>query len=251
MAKSDSREMVISVDIPKKFKVGNVSVELKNELKGKAINCYDTSYFKDYNSSIIIEIDLVRSRQVKTLVKKKILEIYKKGIEDKRNLTPSELNVFYLVKDVTVKSEENRVFLIGYKNNSISSIKSTVLKFNVDCDYVELPRNMELYQDDKWDHLYNAIVDKVIHRQYNRFIIDITNLFINTTYDNTKKVVEYIESVQGRILFLVPKMEGCSKDRFIKIFGEKYIDCVMDKNSFIYTEYDSTIIPKIGKILEL
>lgn len=236
--------------IPKSFKSSDNSftIKLKDSIHGYSEITKDKKVF--VGGFPIFEIEIENTDRFKILaeLKDKIVEIYKKGIVNKCKLNKSELVLFYYIKDAkrNITDKENNTLIIGYKDNTIS-IKNTILNFNTDCDAFEIEKNIEMYTNKTYDLLYKSFVNKCTRNKYNKFIMDITNLYMITDYEKTKKFIRYIESINGDILFLIDHAD-ISYDKFVDIFGKKYKDSVVDKNKYLYPE-QSLILYKIESIL--
>lgn len=236
----------MDIIIPRKFKVNHTTVELKNSILGNIIK-FDNKkkMFKDSASNAKILVEGNSTLEIKY----KILEIYNKGIENKSSLSPEELSIFHLVKSVKYNNIKDRVFIIGYKKNYISDINSTINKFRASTDYIEIDRNIELYNEEEFEKLYKSIIYK-LKGKYHKFVIDLTNLYLNTDYSNTKKLISYIESINGKMLFLLPKSDF-SRERFEKIFGYEYINYTVEKHRLIFVEDNLFVLDKVRDILNL
>lgn len=239
------------IRIPKSFKSedGELRIELKDGITGFTEISYDERLFKSSFPVFTLNIENEDKSKVVKEIKEKIINIYKKGIKEKIKLTSTELTIFYFIKNVksTQTSKSNNALVIGYENNSINSIKNIVLKFNTNCDCFEMPKNIELYTDKTYGLLYDSFIVKCKNKKYNKFIFDITNLYLPTDYSKTKKFIDYIESTNSKILFLIDHADT-SYDKFIDIFGNKYMNCVIDKTKYLYAE-QNLILYKIENIL--
>lgn len=224
------------IHIAKKFKSEDKTllIELKSEINGRLEREKNGKFIFKCNYPVFsLPIEKENKGDATKEIKKKIIEICIKGIEKPKELADYERVIFYHVKDV-ISNEvlDNRTLIIGYEENRIRDIKNVILRFNTSCDIIEIEKNVELYLGSKFDDIYNKITKQIKRKKYNKFIIDITNVYLPSDYSNTKKLIEYIESVDGKILFLVTHSDY-SKERFIDIFGEKYKDCVMDKIKYL------------------
>lgn len=232
-----------SVIIPKKFKIGNYIIELKNEILGKIITPDEqgNSYFRGNIYRILVKL---KKRNANLFdVKEFILDLYLKGIKDARQLSKEELGLFYFIRDVKdMKDTKKRMLFIGYENNYISTIKNTLSQFSK-CDSIELSKNIELYDENKYLEIYNKIIKK--SKDYNKIIIDIPNVYLLRDKENTKKIIDYFLSKDKKVLLLVNRYTNV----FLELLGDKYKDNIIDRKYIIYSGYDQTIVNKIKTVL--
>lgn len=238
------------ITIPKSFKSkdGKYKIILKDKIKGMSEIIDNKRKFISSYPIFELEIENIDKEDIILELKEKIIEIYEHGITDLESLTPGELCVFYYIKNIINYNnfnKEDSVLIIGYKSNYIDIMKNTITKFNIKCNNFEIEKNIELYMNKNFDQLYISFLK--IANDYNKFVIDLTNLYLPTNYEKTKKIINYIESNNGDILFLIDHIDT-SYDKFIKIFGDKYKDCVLDKMEFIYPN-KSFALYKIKNIL--
>ena len=236
------------VVIPKKIKSKEkgLILYLKTDITG--------TYFDDNIQEFIcnrpnctFHIEAETTSEVVHKVREKIIETYLKGINNFDSLNSSEMNLFHYIKNVrSCKLYKNNTLIIGYADNYIIDIQNTTLKFNTLYDHIVLPKNIELYIGKTYDIMYDNIIDKIKKKNYNKFIIDITNVFMDSNYEKTKKIIEYIESENGDILFLL-EHSLIAKHRFLKIFGDKYENNVLFKDDYIHGS--KVILRQIKNIL--
>lgn len=233
--------------IPKNFKVNEVFVELKSELEGKFITIGKEIFFKCMDFNIIIKLDIneEKIRAAVDYVENYILQVYNKGIEDKNNLSDSDLSLFYHVKNVTTRSN-SRVLIIGYEKNSIWGIRGTITRLKINSDIISLEKNIELESKSKYYNILNDIRKKNEEFEYDAFIVDIPNLYIiNKNPSNTQSLIYNLESLGKKIIYIIPDGE-IYKDKFVKIFGDRNF---IEKNRFIYPENNRATFEKIERIL--
>lgn len=231
------------ITIPKSFKVNNYIINLKEELPGKIIvDEKSDMFFKPYTHGNI-KLNGTFTTLIDEIVYR-ILEIYKKGIKNFPDLKKEELAIFYMIDNVKNMLKKNKIFIIGYKNNYMRTIKSALSKFNTNCTGIELKHNLELYIDD-YEEIYEYITGLIEKFNYDRVVLDITNLYIKSDYENTKRILEYLYSNNKKILILV---DG-DMSKFRKIFGEKYDDYVIDRKLVIYSGSSKTVTNRIIEVL--
>lgn len=236
------------VVIPKKIKSKEkeLTLYLKTDIEGV--------YFKGDIQEFICTTPLCKfhieadtTSEVINQIRRKIINIYLKGIDNFDSLNTSELNLFYYIDDVhSTQKYKNNTLIIGYKDNYLNDIKITTLKFNTSCDHIELSKNIEICTDRNYEIIFDNISNQIKKKKYNNFIIDITNIFINEEYNHTKSLIEYIESINGKILFLT-EHSLIVEYRFLTIFGKKYKDNIVYKDDYIRPGKNT--LRKIKKIL--
>lgn len=235
------------ISIPKTFKLQDeIKVELKNPIKGHFEISGNKKVF--IGAFPVFEINIENTNKSKIIkeIKDIIIEVYKRGIENVTDLNSNELIIFYNIKNIKYENKKSDTLIISI-DDDIDNIKNIALKFNDRCDCFELNKNIELYMTKEYESLYKTFENKCKKNKYNKFIIDISNLYLLSDYDKTKKFIEYIEFINGRILFLIDHKDS-SYDKFIKVFGTTYKDCVLDKMKYLYPE-QSFILYKIEEIL--
>ena len=235
---------MISMIIPKKFKVGDYLIKLKDELAGQlCISANDNdSYFKGSIYRILIKFGVHNIKSVDD-IKEWILNIYLKGINNAYLLNKEELALFYFIKDVKDTTDNKKTMLfIGYEHNHIITIKNTLSQFSK-CDSISLIKNLELYDEREYEKIYKDIIDKA--NEYNKIIIDITNVYLLRDKYKTKKLIDYMLENNKKVLLLINRYT----DTFLKIFGEQYKNNIIERSYILYNGYDQSIVNHIKKIL--
>lgn len=232
-----------SVIIPKKFKVGNYLVKLKDELIGRIVVSDDNqSYFKGNIYRILIKFGITNVVSIND-IKEWILDIYLKGIKNGKSLTKEELAMFYFIQDVKDMSDDRKtMFFIGYKNAHFLTIKNTLSQF-CRCDSIDLVKNIELYDESEYEELYNSIIDKA--KDYNKIIIDITNVYLLRGKYKTKKLIDYLISQDKKVLLLIDRY----MDVFLQLYGEEYKDNIINRDYILYSGHDQSIVNRIKQVL--
>ena len=237
--------------VPKSFKSsdGNYMIELKDSIHGYSEIGYDTKIFRGSYPVFEINVDNSDRLEIVLELKDRIIDIYKRGIKNKSELSSEELVLFYFIKEVKdiSRNTQKDMLVIGYDYNNLSSIKSVALKFGITCDHLDTNKNVELYNENDFESIYKSFIRKTNKNKYNKFILDITNLYLPTDYSNTKKIINQIKNFDGKILFLIDHFDT-TYDRFVKVIGEEYKDSVVDKTKFLYAE-QSLYLYKIKRIL--
>lgn len=232
-----------SVIIPKKFKVGNYLVKLKDELIGRIVVSDDNQlYFKGNIHRILIKFGITNVVSIND-IKEWILDIYLKGIKNGKSLTKEELAMFYFIQDVKDMSDDRKtMFFIGYKNAHFLTIKNTLSQFSR-CDSIDLVKNIELYDESEYEELYNSIIDKA--KDYNKIIIDITNVYLLRGKYKTKKLIDYLLSQDKKVLLLIDRY----MDVFLQLYGEEYKDNIINRDYILYSGHDQSIVNRIKQVL--
>lgn len=231
------------VVIPKKFKIDNYIIELKNEILGRIIipENNEYSYFRGNIYRILVKLN---KRNANLLdLKEFILSLYLRGIKDARQLSKEELGLFYFIKDVKDMTDNTKTMLfIGYKNNYVSTIKNTLSQFSR-CDSIELQKNIELYDENEYNKIYDDIIKK--SENYNKIIIDIPNVYLLRDKEKTKKILETLMSKDKKILLLVNRYV----DVFLQLFGDEYKNNIINRKYILYSGNDQTVVNKMKQIL--
>lgn len=231
------------VVITKNFKVGNYRVTLKDEIIGRIItpDKSGNSYFRGNIYRILLDLGK-REASIKD-VKEFILDIYLKGIRNARDLSKEQLALFYFIKDVKDMTDKSKTMLfIGYENNYVSTIKNTLSQFSK-CDNIELKKNLELYDEDEYSKIYKSLINK--SKDYNKIIIDISNVYLLRGKEHTKKLVDYLLSKDKKVLLLINRYTHV----FLEIFGQEYKDNIIDRKYVLYNGHDQSIVNKMKSIL--
>lgn len=242
------------VIIPKNFSIDNYNVTLKNDVEGVIQEREDGVFFKSYIDCVTIKLDnsfrLPRTGKLKpnryiSEVQKIILDIYIKFTEHMEPLSKYEFPIFYLIDDVKNTWKSSTMLFIGYKNNYVATIRKTLNRFNINCNTIELDKNIELYQDD-YDSIFKKIIDKIeSNKNYNKIIVDITNLHIKSNYNNTKRLLNYLKFKNMRILIL---LDG-EIEKFESIFGTELSSNIIDRNLVIQAGTSNRVTNKILEVL--
>lgn len=225
--------------IPESFKSkdGKLIIKLKSKIIAHSEIDEDGKFVIGAIPIFEIKINSIKREDVVDELKEKIINSYKKYVLERKQLSQEELVLFYYIKDIKfssdIKRNTNNNTLIFAYDDDIFNIKNTILKFDTNCDHFNIYKNIELYNIDEYEKMYKKFVNKCNKNKYNKFILDISNLYLDKDYNNTKKIIEYIESTNGKILFLIPRLSS-TEERFIKIFGEKYKDCIIDKEKYLH-----------------
>lgn len=231
--------------IPKKFEVENYLIKLKDDLAGSLYiseDKDDESCFKGNIYRILIKFGIHNVESLNDL-KKWILDIYLKGINNGKSLNKEELALFYFIQDVKDTTDtQKRMLFIGYDHSHFITIKNTLSQFSK-CDGINLPKNLELYNEYEYDNIFESIIKTA--NEYNKIIIDITNVYLLRDKYNTKKIIDYLLSKDKKVLLLINRYT----DVFLKIFGEEYKNNIIERSYLIYNGFDQSIINHIKKIL--
>lgn len=133
------------------------------------------------------------------------------------------------------KIPNGKSLLIAYEFNYHKTIKQTLKNAGYRGSIFVLPNNIELYKKNstksyelKFEPVYEEITKKVKSGRFDNFILDVPNLYCNSSYDNTKQIIKYLSS-NGKLLLMV---NGPLR-RFEKIFGEDYSSMIIDSKYMI------------------
>lgn len=223
--------------VPESFKSsdGKIIVRLKNKITAQ-------SFIEDEEKIVIgampifeISVKNVNKEDIVKELKERIVNSYKKFIINKEPLTHEELVLFYHIKNIKAvdnfRDTKNNTLVLAYDSESFN-IKNIILKFNTNCDCFDISKNIELYNDEEYDKLYKRLVNKCNKTKYNKFIIDMPNLYMSKDYNKTKQILDFAKSNDMRLLILLDRSDYC-KERFNKIFGNDYDNCIIDKEKYM------------------
>lgn len=252
MGSFKSSEKII---IPKIFEYEDYIFHLKKEIKGTiTIFNSDTCQFKgDCNRIIIDKKKILTEEEMEELVKNKIADIYLDNIDGFSEISEKDLPFFDTVDYIIPKNKVRpKVLFIGYKFNYPDTIRDTLQRANFDCDSLVFEQNIELYNpkarlvDNKPDHIFEMITDKVETGKYDNYVLDIPNLAImSNDYTNTKKLLSYLKSKNKKMIILNPG----TITKFNMIFGNDYDNMIMDEKSIIRCGTHEIIKKQISNIL--
>ena len=129
-------------------------------------------------------------------------------------------------------TKKSRVLFIGYNFSYPKTIKDTLKNSNLVCSTLFFDKNIELYLSktkyDQFDPIFNKIKNRVIVGNYTNFVLDIPNLGLHSSYENTMNVIKYLLD-KGKLMIL---SDG-DPYYFIKKFGEDYSNMVIDRKYMI------------------
>lgn len=143
--------------------------------------------------------------------------------------------------------KNDSILIIGYEHNYPNTIKNTLKEVNFKCDVLLLPKNIELYKKGAkqvdFKPIFEKIQNKIKEGKYSKFVLDVPNLTLNTQYENTNEIINYLLN-KGKLMIL----SGGNISRFERVFGEKYSSIVIERDSVI--RYGSHNLTK-NKILSI
>lgn len=241
--------------IPKIFEYDNYIFHLKKEIKGSLTIFTDNScQFKgDLNRIVIDKKKILTEEEMQEEVKKKISDTYFDNVDGFDEINGKDLPFFDTIDYVVSKNKSRpKVLFIGYKFNYPDTIKDSIQRANFDCDTLILEQNIELYNpkarlvDNKPDHIFEMITDKVEMNRYDNYVLDIPNLALTyNDYTNTKKLLSYLKSKNKKMIIL----NGGSFTKFSRIFGDDYDHMLMDEKYLIRCGKHELIKTQISNIL--
>lgn len=245
------------VIIPKVFTCGRYEVHLKEEIVGSIFKIDDRFYYLADDNNIMMRINNEEKRNPDILIRELQYRIYKlyNDIQQSKNIT-EELDLYLsgLIDKVIDNSVMlPKVLLIGYEFDYPKTIIQSLRNCGYQCKAILLKKNVELYDpgysniDNDFSTVFDKVKEKVnaMSEKYDRCIIDIPNLSLYTTYENTKSLLEYLESKTKNMLIMTTD----TGTKFTRIFGDKYSNSTIDSKYVIRCGRDTTTKNKVKSIL--
>lgn len=89
--------------------------------------------------------------------------------------------------------KKDRILFIGYNFSYPNAIKNTLKDANFICSTLFFDKNIELYLSrtkfDQFNPLFSKLKTKVSNGKYTKFALDVPNLRLHSSYNNTMEVI--------------------------------------------------------------
>lgn len=246
-SKKDKYNLSTRFTIPDVFRSEDkkISVKLKSKIHGYIdlkSNVFHSTY-PVFQAPVVSTTPAKAIKEIKAL----IIDIYFKGVKNRMTLTGYEASIFYHIHDLVDRRKySNKTLVIGCDSADIFSIKTIAAKFDTSCSSFELVKNIELYNNADYEATFASLENKINKNKYNKFIFDITTVYLPTDYEFTKRIIKLLEE-HGDVLILIDRFDS-ARIRFNNIFGKEYDDRVLDKERFINADLNLSLY-RIQKIL--
>lgn len=245
MVKYASRENIL---IPRMFNIHNYNITLKKKLTGDIITFSNMFVFRCEECKIFINLKLNKTSLLIDAIKFKFLDIYLRGSKDISNLDNDEISAFYMIDNVVNINITNKIFVIAYKHNYTGTIMNTFSNLNFKCKYIELEKNIELYEDnssyDTFNNIFRKIKVELENYKTDKVVLNITNLDLKK-YPHTMQLIEYLEHQNKKIIYII----NGNLNKFKDIFGKEREKAAIHRDYVIYCGNDYITRTQIQNIL--